>query len=53
MTTATYESDFYLWTQQQAALVRQGEFNRVDLDWANIAEEIESMGRGQTHSLGS
>jgi len=53
MITATYESDFYLWTQQQAALVRQGEFNRVDLDWANIAEEIESMGRGQTHSLGS
>lgn len=53
MTTVTYETDFYLWTQQQAALVRQGEFNRVDLDWANIAEEIESMGRGQTHSLGS
>ena len=27
MTTATYETDFYLWTQQQAALLRQGEFN--------------------------
>jgi hypothetical protein len=53
MTTATYETDFYLWTQQQAALLRQREFNRVDLDLANIAEEIESMGRGQTHSLGS
>jgi hypothetical protein len=53
MTTATYETDFYLWTQQQADLLRQGEFNRVDLDLANIAEEIESMGRGQTHSLGS
>ena len=53
MTMATYETDFYQWTQQQAALLRQGEFNRVDLDLANIAEEIESMGRGQTHSLGS
>ena len=53
MTTATYETDFYLWTQQQAELVRQGEFNRIDLDLENIAEEIESMGRGQTHSLGS
>jgi len=53
LTTATYETDFYLWTQQQAALLRQGEFNRVDLDLANIAEEIESMGRGQTHSLSS
>ena len=24
MTTATYETDFYLWTQQQADLLRQG-----------------------------
>jgi len=53
MTTATYETDFYQWTQQQADLLRQGQFNRVDLDLENIAEEIESMGRGQTHSLGS
>lgn len=53
MTIANYETDFYLWTQQQAALLRQGQFNRVDLDLDNIAEEIESMGRGETHSLGS
>ena len=53
MTTATYETDFYLWTQQQAALLRQGEFNRVDLDLANIAEEIESMGRREKHSIRS
>ena len=53
MSSAHYETDFYLWTQQQAALLRQGEFNRIDLDLANIAEEIESMGRGQRHSLGS
>jgi len=56
MTTATYETDFYQWTQQQAALLRQGEFNRVDLDLANIAEEIESMGKrdrraGNGHDL--
>ncbi len=54
MTTATdYETDFYQWTQQQAALIRQGEFNRVDLDCANIAEEIESMGRRDRLSLRS
>ncbi len=53
MTTATYETDFYQWTQQQADLLRQGQFNRIDLDFGNIAEEIESMGRGQTHSLSS
>ena len=53
MTTATYETDFYLWTQQQAALLRQGEFNRVDLDLANIAEEIESMGKRDRRSIES
>ena len=53
MTTATYETDFYLWTQQQAALLRQGEFNRVDLDLANIAEEIESMGKRDRRSVSS
>ena len=50
---ASYDHDFYLWTQQQAALIRQGEFNRVDLDFANIAEEIESMGRREKHSIRS
>ena len=53
MTPATYETDFYLWTQQQADLLRQGQFNRVDLDAANIAEEIESMGRREKHSIRS
>ena len=53
MTPVTYETDFYLWTQQQADLLRQGQFNRVDLDAANIAEEIESMGRREKHSIRS
>ena len=53
MTTATYEADFYLWTQQQAALLRQGQFNRVDLDLENIAEEIESMGKRDRRSVSS
>ncbi len=48
-----YDTDFYLWTQQQAALLRHGEFNRVDLDIENIAEEIESMGRREKHSIRS
>jgi hypothetical protein len=51
MTTATYETDFYLWTQQQAELLRQREFNRIDLDLANIAEEIESMGKRDRRSI--
>ena len=51
MTTATYDTDFYLWTQQQADLLRQGQFNRVDLDLKNIAEEIESMGKRDRRSV--
>ena len=53
MTVATYETDFYQWTQQQAALLRQGEFNRVDLDLENIAEEIEDMGKSNRWALES
>ncbi len=48
-----YESDFYLWTQQQAGLLRQGQFNRIDLDAENIAEEIESMGKRDRRSISS
>ena len=51
MTTATYETDFYLWTQQQADLLRQGQFNRVDFDLENIAEEIESMGKRDRRAI--
>ena len=53
MTTATYETDFYLWTQQQADLLRQAQFNRIDLDLGNIAEEIESMGKRDRRSISS
>jgi hypothetical protein len=43
-----YDEDFTLWTEQQAALLRRraaGELvNDADLDWQNIAEEIEAAG---------
>jgi len=51
--SACYETDFYLWTQQQAGLLRQGQFNRIDLDAENIAEEIESMGKRDRRSISS
>ena len=51
MTTSTYDSDFYLWTQQQATLLRQGHLQAVDLE--NIAEEIESMGKRDRRSIES
>ena len=51
MTTATYETDFYLWTQQQAALLRQGQLSALDVD--NLIEEIESVGKSDRRALES
>ncbi len=46
-----YEADILIWSQQQAALLRRlarGErVNDADLDWSNIAEEVESVGRSE------
>ncbi len=46
-----YERDFYGWTQEQAALLRAGQLN--DLDIANLIEEVESMGRSEKRELES
>ena len=51
MTTATYETDFYLWTQKQAALLRQGQFS--ELDTLHLIEEIEDMGNSNRFALES
>jgi N-acetylglutamate synthase-like GNAT family acetyltransferase len=37
-----YQTDFYAWTQQQAALLQAEEFTEVD--WQNLIEEIEELG---------
>jgi hypothetical protein len=41
--TELYDQDFYAWTQEQAALLREGALH--DLDVTNLAEEIESLGK--------
>lgn len=46
-----YEEDFALWSAEQAALIRAGKFERVDLD--NVAEEIESLGRSDKREIRS
>lgn len=59
MTTETavplYDSDYYAWTQEQAARLRAAAAERVnaDVDWENVAEEIESMGGSLRRELGS
>jgi hypothetical protein len=42
-----YEEDLFLWSQQQAKALRDAARRGVNLpvDWENIAEEIESLGR--------
>lgn len=47
--TALYEHDFHAWTQAQAALLKAGRLNEIDLD--NLIEEIESMGASQRREL--
>ena len=45
MSNSLYESDFYAWANQQAALLRAGRLAEAEIE--NIAEEIESMGRSE------
>lgn len=49
MSASLYESDFYAWANEQAALLRAGKLNAADIE--NIAEEIESMGRSEKREL--
>ncbi|MBW4488592.1 MAG: DUF29 domain-containing protein [Trichocoleus desertorum ATA4-8-CV12] len=44
-----YESDFYAWTQKQAALLRQQQWSQLDLP--NLIEEMESLGKQQRQEL--
>ena len=52
-----YDTDILGWSEHQAALLRRraaGELlNEADLDWSNIAEEIESLGRSDRRELRS
>lgn len=52
---ARYEEDFYAWTQQQAAALRRAGASRVnaDVDWANVAEEVEDMGKAERRQIQS
>lgn len=47
----SYETDFAEWAFQQAALLKAGRLE--DLDIENLTEEIESMGRSEQRALHS
>ncbi len=48
---ADYDVDFFEWTQAQAAALAAGQASK--LDWANLAEEIESLGKRDRRGLRS
>jgi hypothetical protein len=49
MTTPDYVTDFYAWTQAQAAALRDRKWDTLDL--AHLAEEIESVGMDEQHAI--
>jgi hypothetical protein len=50
-----YEEDFVRWTEVQSSALRDAARvgTNLPLDWENLAEEIESLGRSQRHELRS
>ena len=44
-----YQQDFYAWANEQAGLLRAGKLSEADIE--HIAEEIESMGKGEKREL--
>lgn len=51
MNSSTHDHDFYAWTQEQVNLLKTGQLDQVD--WQNIVEEIEDMGRSEKRQLES
>ena len=46
-----YEEDFYVWSQQQAELLRARRYDEVDLE--HLIEEVEDLGGAVTKSVRS
>lgn len=44
-----YETDFYAWTLEQTKLLKEGDFQHLDL--VNLVEEIASLGKQQRQEL--
>lgn len=48
---ALYEHDYYTWTATQVRALRKR--NVSALDWENLAEEVEDLGKAERHRLDS
>jgi hypothetical protein len=44
-----YDTDFYVWTQEQATLLRQGRLDELDVP--HLAAELEALGRSEKREI--
>ncbi|MCP2729069.1 DUF29 domain-containing protein [Symplocastrum sp. BBK-W-15] len=49
LTPNLYETDFYAWTKEQVSLLRNHQWDKIDL--FNVIEEIEALGRKERQEL--
>ena len=49
--SVAYKQDIVAWANEQAAYIRAGRFDMLDLE--NIAEEIEDVGKSEQRELES
>jgi len=47
----SYDADIVTWSEEQAALLREGKLSEIDI--AHIAEEIEDVGKSERRELAS
>ena len=50
-----YDQDLVRWSEEQARALREAAHAgwNAPIDWENVAEEIESLGRSERHALAS
>ena len=51
-----YDTDILIWSERQGELLRRlarGERVNDQVDWENVVEEVESVGRDQLHAVES
>ena len=49
MQSNLYETDFYAWTLEQSKLLKEGNFEHLDI--INLVEEVESLGKQERREL--
>jgi hypothetical protein len=55
MSNSLYDQDFVRWAEQQARAIRDaaGSGLNLPIDWENVAEEIESLGKSDRREVAS